>query len=98
MSYIKDIELGQSLYIIGEVIKEYNDSRIFQKYCFDNLLLQVVGEDISYKEYKEKIRLENSDENNTAIKEEDIKSRKDNASKLLASFIKEKNGIGGEDK
>ncbi|SQB99782.1 Uncharacterised protein [Clostridium paraputrificum] len=92
MSYIKDIELGQSLYIIGEVIKEYNDSRIFQKYCFDNLLLQVVGENLSYKEYKEKIRLENTlnSENNTAIKEEDIKNRKDNASKLLASFLNEK--------
>ncbi|MGG7189789.1 hypothetical protein ACQPUQ_09755 [Clostridium paraputrificum] len=88
------MDLEKSFYIIEGVLKEYSDSRIYQRYCFDNLLLQITGENLSYKEYKEKIGLDNKStnikENNKAIKEEDIKNRKDNASKLLASFLNEK--------
>lgn len=45
------MDLEEAFQIIEGVFVEYMDSRTFQRYLFDNTLLQLDGKAMSYQEY-----------------------------------------------
>ena len=50
-SYIENMDLEEALPIIEGVYIEYMDSRLYQRYLFDNLLLQLDGKGMGYSDY-----------------------------------------------
>lgn len=45
------MDIEESYYIIEGVFKEYVDTRNYNRYCLDNLLLQFGGEGMNYLDY-----------------------------------------------
>lgn len=45
------MDIEESYYIIEGVFKEYVDTRNYNRYCLDNLLLQFDGEGMNYLDY-----------------------------------------------
>lgn len=76
------MELEESLSIIEGVFIEYMDSRTYQRYLFDNLLMQFNSKGMSYLDYiKESKKVVN-------IKTDYVKTELENK-KLLEKFRKQ---------
>lgn len=69
--------------IIEGVIIEYMDSRAYQRYCLDNLLMQFSNEGMSYLDYLKEIKIENKKSNKTIDKD---KNRKNAINSLKTIF------------
>lgn len=50
-SYIENMDLEEAFSIIEGVYVEYMDSRLYQRYLFDNILLQLDGKVMGYSDY-----------------------------------------------
>ncbi|MBS5937762.1 hypothetical protein [Clostridium sp.] len=65
------MDIEESIYIIEGVIKEYMNSRIYMRYCVDNILLQFNGSAMNYIDYKNRISSVNTDKHITTIEEKE---------------------------
>lgn len=69
------MDLDEAFYIIEGIFTEYMDSRTYQRYLFDNLLLQFDGKGIGYLDYvnqSKKAVSEPTDYVKTKVKNEDL--------------------------
>lgn len=79
------MDLDEAFPIIEGVFVEYMDSRIYQQYLFNNILLQIDGKGMSYLDYIKKNRINNSEIN----KQTDYKKVEHNNNELLEKFKKQ---------
>ena len=79
------MDLDEAFPIIEGVFVEYMDSRIYQQYLFNNMLLQIDGKGISYLDYIKKNRINNPEVN----KQTDYKKVERNNNELLEKFKKQ---------
>lgn len=79
------MDLDEAFPIIEGVFVEYMDSRIYQQYLFNNILLQIDGKGMSYLDYIKKNSINNSGIN----KQTDYKKVERNNNELLEKFKKQ---------
>lgn len=79
------MDLDEAFSIIEGVVVEYMDSRIYQQYLFNNILLQIYGKGMSYLDYIKKNSINNSGIN----KQTDYKKVERNNNELLEKFKKQ---------
>lgn len=79
------MDLDEAFSIIEGVFVEYMDSRIYQQYLFNNILLQIDGKGMSYLDYIKKNSINNSGIN----KQTDYKKVERNNNELLEKFKKQ---------
>ncbi|MGL5327874.1 MAG: hypothetical protein ACRDD7_01310 [Peptostreptococcaceae bacterium] len=52
---IATMELNEAFYFVEEIVKEHKDTRDYNRYCLENLLMAFNGKPISYKDYLNKV-------------------------------------------
>lgn len=81
------MDLEEALSIIEGVFIEYMDSRTYQRYLFDNLLMQFDGKGMSYLDYIKESRKAPC-QNGNVVKTDYVKTELENK-KLLDKFKKQ---------
>ncbi|WP_346884879.1 hypothetical protein [Clostridium sp. UBA4395] len=84
-TYVANMDIDESIYIIEEVLQEYMDSRLYMRYCLDNILLQFTGKTMSYIDYKSEIGGV-SKTNNIEISQVEKEKIRNNALETLSSL------------
>lgn len=79
------MDIEESIYIIDGVIKEYIDSRIYMRYCLDNILLQFNGSAMNYIDYKNQIGVVNTNKDIRTIEEKE--NIRNNARKTFSEIF-----------
>lgn len=81
------MDLEESIYIISDVLEEYMDSRSYNRYLLDNILLAIDNKAVSYKEYKN-MGSKNNNKSTNKSENEIIKENND----ILKDFLNKRKG------
>lgn len=80
------MDLEESLDIILDVLEEYMDSRTYNRYLLDNILLALNGKAVSYKDY---IKMNSKSITKTNKNENEIINENNN---MLKDFLNKRKG------
>lgn len=80
------MDLEESLYIIVDILEEYMESRTYNKYLLDNILLTIDGRAVSYQDY---IKINSKSTTKTNKDKNEIINENNN---ILKDFLNKRKG------